>query len=90
MPGLDWSQARPYPCRMSNHAPAMTIDRAQTADDLLTALYAIPAERRALALQGRTGSAYRLMLQEAADLCGVAYADDMSRSQAIRAIVENF
>jgi hypothetical protein len=67
----------------------MTIDQARTADDLLTALYSVPVERRTMALQGRSGTAWFRMLQGAADLCGVDAAD-MTRREAINAIVDNF
>lgn len=67
----------------------MTIDQARTADDLLTALYSVPVERRTMALQGRSGAAWLRMLRLAADLCGVD-AVGMTRKQAIDAIVANF
>jgi len=67
----------------------MTIDKAASADDLLTALYSVPVDLRTMALQGRSGAAYLRMLQGAADLCGVD-AEGMTRKQAIDAILMNF
>jgi hypothetical protein len=63
-----------------------SLSTAQTGDDLLTALADINPDDRAVAL----AAAWLHVLREAADLCGVSYADDMSRQQAITAIVENF
>lgn len=62
------------------------IDQAVTADDLLTALYAIPVDRRSQALAGRGVK----ILREAADLVGVGDADTLTKRQAIAAIIENF
>jgi hypothetical protein len=68
----------------------VTIDQAQTADDLLTALADVPVDRRCMALQGRQGAAWLRMLRAAADLQGASYADTMTRRQAVDAILENF
>lgn len=63
----------------------MTIDEARDADELLTALADIPPQLRSLALGGRGVK----ILREAADLCGVNAAE-LSKNQAITAIIENF
>lgn len=89
---FDSSQAMPYPGAMATDQQGqahMTIDQAVTADDLLTALYSVPAGMRTTALQGRSGAAWLRMLQGAADLCGVDAAG-MTRRQAIDAVVGNF
>jgi hypothetical protein len=64
----------------------MTIDAARTGDDLLTAVAGIAPDARETALMGRGVT----ILREAADLCGVSYADTMTKRQAARAIAENF
>lgn len=58
---------------------------ATTGDELLTALAAIKPEYRWLSLAGRGVK----ILREAADLCGVD-SGDMTKKQAIQAIIENF
>lgn len=63
----------------------MTIETAVTADDLLTALAAIAPQDRIAALSVRSVK----ILRSAADLCGVD-AEDLTKKQAIRAIIENF
>lgn len=63
----------------------VTIDSARNADELLTALAAIAPENRYRALSGRGVK----ILRSAADLCGVD-AVDLTKSQAITAILENF
>lgn len=68
----------------------MTIDRAATGDELLTALASVPADMRTLALQGRNGAAYLRILRSAADLQGASYAGTMTRKAAIDAILANF
>lgn len=63
----------------------MRIDEANTPDELLTALAAIKPEYRWTALAGRGLT----ILRATADLCGVD-AEDLTKRQAILAIIENF
>jgi hypothetical protein len=65
--------------------PAITIDTATSADELLTALASIKPEYRSLALGGRGLK----ILRAAADLCGVDSAA-MGKASCIHAIIENF
>lgn len=66
-------------------ASLMTVDRAVTGDDLLTAVATIAPDDRERALSAR-GPA---ILREAADLCGIDSAG-MTKRQAIKAILANF
>jgi len=68
-----------------NRVVTPAIDSAVTADDLLTALKSIPVHARTVALSGRGVK----ILREAADLCLVDSAD-MTKAEAIAAIVDNF
>jgi hypothetical protein len=62
-----------------------SIINAQTADDLLTALRSINPDNRERALLIRSVR----ILRETADLCGVD-STDMTKREAISAIIENF
>ena len=61
------------------------IDEARNADELLTALATIKPDNRYLSLSARGLP----ILREAADLCGID-ATDLTKRQAIEAILENF
>lgn len=64
----------------------ITITNARNADELLTALASVKGiDNRTLALNIRSVG----ILREAADLCGVD-STDMTKRQAIAAIVANF
>jgi hypothetical protein len=71
--------------RMDAITPDATIDSATTGDDLLTAVASIAPDNRELALSGRGVK----ILRQAADLCGID-SEDMTKRQAIRAIIDNF
>lgn len=63
----------------------MTIDQAVTGDDLLTALYSVPADMRSMALAGRGVT----ILRQAADTCGADTAG-LGKRGLINAILDNF
>jgi hypothetical protein len=73
----------------AGQAQPMTIDRARTGDDLLSALAGIPRDSRSTALGARRGAAWLRIMREAVDLCGTDSTGYTYRD-CIQALLEGF